>query len=112
MNRNKSIDNRGNQEFNKKAETLSVVDPLRLPVVEEWVVNSVKLSLVKRLDAYLDNNGRDNLRKLFLVPIFSIQELSAHIQETAPEMKTFYYKELMKRIEEAGTRLNHSERIE
>lgn len=98
MNGNNSNVNLENQYTTKKASTLSAVDPLSLPGVEEWVVNSVKLSLVKKLDSCLDSTGRENLRKLLLVPIFTIQELSARVKETAPEMKTLFYKELSNQI--------------
>lgn len=66
--------------------------------LETWVVNSVKVKMVTKMDNYLEREGRINLRKLFLVPIFSISELEKRVKETAPEMKTVFYKELSETI--------------
>lgn len=69
--------------------------------VEVWVVNSVKLNLLKNLDSILDGDGKRNLRDLFLVPLFTIQELSQRVYEIAPELKTLYIKELVTQISKA-----------
>lgn len=66
--------------------------------VETWVVNSVKVKMVTKMDKFLEREGRINLRKLFLVPIFSISEMEKRVKETAPEMKTVFYKELSETI--------------
>jgi len=69
---------------------------------EAWVVNTLKLKMIMKLDNLLTKEGRDNARKLFLVPLFTISEMTKRIQETAPEMETFFYKELTSVIEKSG----------
>ena len=61
---------------------------------EAWVVNSLKVKMIARLDNLLEKEGRENARRLFLVPVFSVSEMSKRIEEEAPEMKTFFYKTL------------------
>ena len=81
-------------------EKLSSLPPSFVQEVEAYVVNSVKVNLIKKCDALLEKEGRLNLRKLFLVPVFTISELTRRIEETAPEMKTFFYKELIAMVKE------------
>jgi hypothetical protein len=50
---------------------------------------------------YIGCPGKANLRKLLLVPIYSIPELTKRIKENAPEMYTMYFHELMKMMDEA-----------
>jgi len=65
---------------------------------EAWVVNSIKARMIIKLDGLLEKEGRDNIRKLFLVPIFSISELSKRVETQAPEIKTLFYRELMETV--------------
>lgn len=66
--------------------------------IEAWVVNTVKIKMIKKLDNMLEKEGRNNARKLFLVPIFTIPELVQRIETQAPEIKTFFYRELMETV--------------
>lgn len=84
---------------------LSSVSPLEQKEVEAWVVNTVKVKMIKKLDSLLERQGRENTRKLFLVPLFTISELSKRVEEQAPEIKTFFYRELIKTVEEVEKRL-------
>jgi hypothetical protein len=68
--------------------------------VEAWVVNSVKVNLIKKLDNLLEKEGRINSRQLFLVPIFTIAEMVERVEHNAPEMKTCFFKELNKMMEQ------------
>lgn len=101
MNKNQNSEDSSGE---KVRSTLSAVDPLTLPGVEEWVVNSVKLSLLTKIDESLVYEGKQNLRTLLLVPIFTISQMSQRIAELAPEMKTMYYRELTNQILEAEKR--------
>ena len=67
--------------------------------LETWVVNSLKVKMLTKFDQYLEHEGRINLRKLFLVPIFTIIEMEKRVKDTAPEMKTVFFKELSNIIE-------------
>ncbi|MBI2616548.1 hypothetical protein HYW55_00240 [Candidatus Gottesmanbacteria bacterium] len=69
--------------------------------IEEWVVNSVKVKMIRKLDTLVDTTGQVNSRKLFLVPLFSIRDLMKRVDEIAPELRTFFYKELSLTISEA-----------
>jgi hypothetical protein len=69
--------------------------------VEGWVVNSVKLNMISKMDYMLEGEGKINLRRLFLVPLFRISELEKRVNEQAPEIKTIFYKELSKVVEKA-----------
>lgn len=71
--------------------------------LEAWVVNTLKVKMISKLDNLLEREGRENARRLLLVPIFSISEMSKRIKEQAPEMKTFYYRELMDILEKASS---------
>jgi hypothetical protein len=77
---------------------LDKVTPSQKMNIEAWVVNSVKLNMIVKMDKMLERQGRENLRKLFLVPIFSISEIEKRVKEHAPELKTIFYKELSKTI--------------
>lgn len=68
--------------------------------MEAWVVNTVKVKMIKELDNLLEDKGRNNARKLFLVPIFTISELTKRVENQAPEIKTLFYRELMNVIVE------------
>ena len=80
-------------------------NPSALRDLEAWVVNTVKLAMIKKLDNYLEADGRTLSRKLFLVPIFSVANFTKRIEEFAPELKTLYYKELMSAVVVAEKRL-------
>lgn len=72
--------------------------------VEAWVVNSVKVNMIKKLDNLLEKEGQINSRQLFLVPLFTIPELIKRVEENAPEMKTLFYKELNETMREMEKR--------
>lgn len=86
------------------AKLLSLPAPVR-GEVESWVVNSVKIKMIKKLDNILDTDGKSNARKLFLTPIFSVSEMMDKVSEEAPEIKTYFFRELALTIEEAEQRL-------
>lgn len=69
--------------------------------VEEWVVNSVKVKMIRKLDVFVDTTGKINSRKLFLVPLFTIVQLCQRVDETGPELRTLFYKELSDAVLEA-----------
>ena len=73
--------------------------------MEEWVVNSVKIKLIRKFEGILEMEGKSNMRKLFLAPIFRISEMTARIKQLAPELLTVYFKELMTALDDAGKRL-------
>lgn len=68
--------------------------------VEAWVVNTLKVRMIKKLDNMLEKEGRDNARKLFLVPLFTILELTKRVEHQAPEMRTLFFRELTATIAE------------
>jgi len=82
------------------------VSPSERKDLEAWVVNKVKVEMIRKLDNILAEAGRVNARKLFLVPLFQIKELTDRVEELAPEMKTLYFKELIETVAEAEKRLN------
>lgn len=84
---------------------LSTLNPKIAREVETWIVNSVKVKMIKKMDNLLETDGKVNARKLFLVPIFNIEEMAKRVQSKAPEIKTMFYKELSKLIEEAEKRM-------
>ncbi len=84
---------------------LTSLDPLVRKEIEEWVVNTVKVKMIKKLENSLEVEGKANLRKLFLVPIFSIREFKDWVTDKAPEIKTPFFKELIGAIEEVEKRL-------
>ncbi len=84
---------------------LSRLNPRIAREVETWIVNSVKVKMIKKMDILLETEGKVNARKLFLVPIFDIPQMAKRVQEQAPELKTLFYKELMVTIHEAEKRL-------
>lgn len=73
--------------------------------LEAFVVNSLKVKMIKKLDNLLETEGKANARKLFLVPIFDIPQMIKRVDEQAPELKTLFYKELVMTINEAEKRL-------
>lgn len=74
--------------------------------VEVWVVNSVKVSMIKKLDVLLEGEGRLNARKLFLTPEFTISGLKKRVEEQAPEIKTLFFRELISACDEVEKRLS------
>lgn len=84
---------------------LSRLNPQISREVETWIVNSVKVKMIERMDKLLETDGKVNARKLFLVPVFNISELTKRVEEQAPELKTIFYKELMATVGEAEKRL-------
>lgn len=83
------------------SETFSHLPDDRRGAIEEWVVNSAKVKMIKKLDDVLDERGKMNCRKLFLVPVFTIRELMNQVDERAPELRTFFYKELIPIVQSA-----------
>lgn len=95
---------------NQKANVLS--DPILTRLnpqiareIETWIVNSVKVKMIKKMDELLETEGKVNARKLFLVPIFNIEEMAKRVQSQAPEIKTMFYKELSITLSEAERKL-------
>jgi hypothetical protein len=86
-------------------ESLGKSSPLLARELEAWVVNSVKVKMIKKYESLLEFDGRQNLRKLFLVPVFKISELNKRVEETAPEMKTLYFRELSAIMNEAEEKI-------
>lgn len=80
---------------------LSKLPPSLAFEVESFVINSVKVSLIKKCDSFLDVQGKANIRKLLLVPIFSIPDFTKRVKELAPELHTMYFHELAKIVSEA-----------
>lgn len=68
--------------------------------MEAWVVNTLKVKMIRKLDRLLLKEGKINSRKLFLVPIFSITDLFKRIETQAPEIKTMFFKELAQTMDE------------
>lgn len=87
-------------------DPLAKIHPKTRREVESWIVNSVKIKLIKKFEAILEVDGKSNLRKLLLVPVFTIPELSERIKTYAPELMTMYYKELFTVIDDANQRLS------
>ena len=73
--------------------------------LEAWVVNSVKVKMIKKLDNLLETEGKVNARKLFLTPVFTILELVKKVENDAPEIKTYFFKQLSETLNEAEKRL-------
>lgn len=91
---------------NQKLNGLFAVSPVLEKEVEEWVVNSLKVKMIRKLENLLEDEGKQNARKVFLVPIFSLEKLIRHVSETAPEMKTLFYKELVQALEDVEVRFS------
>lgn len=90
------------QNLNIRRASLS---PLVRREIEAWVVNSLKVKMIRKLDNLVETPGRINARKLFLVPIFTVAELAKRIEESAPELKTIFFKELTEIISEAERKM-------
>lgn len=86
-----------NQSFDS---LLSRLNPVIKQEVETWVVNSIKVKMITKMDKLCQTEGKVNARKLFLVPIFNIEELSKRVEKQAPELKTLFYKELVNTLQE------------
>ena len=74
--------------------------------VESWIVNTVKIKLIKKFEAALETPGRSNLRELLLVPLFTVKELTGRVKEFAPELLTVYFKELFAAVDEGFTQIS------
>ncbi len=88
----------------KSDSVLSRLNPQIAREIETWIVNSVKVKMIKKMDNLLETDGKVNVRKLFLVPIFDIPGMTKRVDEQAPELKTLFYKELSKSIVEIENR--------
>ena len=78
----------------QKLQTIAQTSPELKGRFEAWVVNTTKVKLLEKYAHMLEKEGQDNLRKLFLVPLFEIKEFIQRIEESAPELKTLFYREL------------------
>ncbi len=85
---------------------LALLNPSKQKEIESWIVNSVKIKMIRILDEMLEEEGKINARKLFLTPVFSISEIVERVENTAPEMTTFFYKELIATVDEAEKKLS------
>lgn len=90
----------------QKQLDLNQLTPAARKDIESWIVNTVKLKLIKNFEAILETPGRSNLRQLFLVPIFTINELTERVKDNAPELLTVYFKTLFSALDEAGHKLS------
>ena len=86
-------------------DDFSTTNPRIKREIETWVVNSVKVKMIGKMDKLCESEGKINVRRLFLVPIFDIPTFSKRISDLAPELKTMFYKELSGTISEAEKRL-------
>lgn len=84
---------------------LATSDPSSRFDLEAWVVNTVKLKMIKNLEDRLELGGRLNLRRLFLAPIFTIPNLIKTVEEKAPEIKVIFFKELASAVEQIENKL-------
>lgn len=94
-----------NQKLGQSDTLLSRFNPAIQREIESWVVNSVKVKMIKKMDNLCDTEGKLNARKLFLVPIFNIEEMTKRVEDQAPELKTLFYSELSEVLNEAEKRL-------
>ena len=90
----------------QKQLNLDILTPAARKDIESWVVNTVKIKLIRKFEEILEIDGKSNLRKLFLVPVFSIVELTDRIKNNAPELLTVYYKELFASLDDVSDRLS------
>jgi len=74
--------------------------------IESWIVNTVKIKLIRKFEEILETPGKSNLRTLLLVPMFTIAELNQRVREYAPELMTVYFKELFSALDDAAKKLN------
>lgn len=73
--------------------------------IESWIVNNLKVKILRKFESYFDQEGVKNLKELLLVPLFTVSDLSERVKTLAPELKTLYFKELVSVFEEAEERL-------
>ncbi len=86
-------------------DKISSLSPSLQREIESWVVNSLKVKMIKKLDNLLETEGKVNARKLFLAPVFTVTELIKRVEQQAPEMKTFFFRELIRTISEAEKKI-------
>lgn len=82
------------QYSGKKFDKLLFDTNTQDPDYEAWIVNTLKVRLLSKLENLLESEGRDNARRLLLVPVFTISELVNRVREIAPELTTLFYLEL------------------
>ena len=73
--------------------------------IEAWVVNTVKISMIKKMSSVLEKSGIANLQIVFLVPLFTISDLTYRVNDLAPELRTIYFKELIFTMDKLKSRL-------
>ena len=101
------MDNNDNLIVGEKLQQqLSHLSPVAQRDIESWVVNTVKIRILKKFEGFLEAEGMKNLRNLLLSPVFSLKELSGRIKEQAPEITTLYFKELFKAMDEVEGKLS------
>lgn len=89
----------------KSIDNFSTSNPRVRQEIETWIVNSVKVKMIKKMDNLLETEGKVNARKLFLAPVYDIPTLTKRVSEQAPELKTMFYKELSLMVNEVEKRL-------
>jgi len=83
---------------------ISNISPSAKRDMESYVVNSLKVKIIKNLDNILEFEGKRNLRRLFLSPVFTVNELTKRVKDIAPEMMTYYFRELILIFDEAESK--------
>lgn len=78
----------------QKLQTIAQTSPELKGRFEAWVVNTTKVKLLEKYAHLMEQEGKDNLRKLLLVPLVEIKEFVQRIEESAPELRTLFYREL------------------
>lgn len=71
--------------------------------IEAWIVNTVKVAMIKKMSYVLEKSGIENLRKVFLVPLFTVSDLTSRVNDLAPELRTVYFKELIAAFDNLNT---------
>ena len=85
--------------------SLQVTSPALKIDLEAWVVNTVKVKMLEKYSRHFDEEGVQNLRELFLTPIFEINELTDRVNGQGIELKTLFYKELMNALAEIENKI-------
>ena len=88
----------------KFMKDISNISPSAKRDMESYVVNSLKVKIIKNLDNILEFEGKRNLRRLFLSPVFTVNELTKRVKDIAPEMMTYYFRELILIFDEAESK--------
>ncbi|OGF99760.1 hypothetical protein A2Y99_01770 [Candidatus Gottesmanbacteria bacterium RBG_13_37_7] len=84
---------------------LNSLSPLVKKDLEAFIINTVKVKMIKKMDNLLEKEGCLNARKLFLIPVFTIEEIIKRVDTTAPEMRTLFYRELIEIVEDVERKI-------